>query len=92
MQTAFTRRDATTLKEQEREFTNEGAPPPGTVGTDLPALHVEGNDEVPAGEAAPVIVPQPQSVASLRHRVRVAEEERDSLSTFTQEEAYLRAS
>lgn len=78
------------LREQKREFTNEGAPPPGVVGSDLPA-------------ASPIAYPGTQTVAakpdpaecelnaSLEHRVRVAEEERDVLATFGQEELYLRA-
>jgi hypothetical protein len=91
MEIPVTRRDAALLQEQEREFTNEGAPAPGVVETDIPVARLDGSDNVATSEAAPNFVAKRESIASLKSRVRVAEKERDALATFTQEEQYLRA-
>jgi hypothetical protein len=63
------RRGVETLAEEQDEFTNEGAPPPGAVGTDLP-----GADRVPAG--APTAAKRPiltlRPAASLKRRAMAA--------------------
>jgi hypothetical protein len=58
-----------TLAEEEDEFTNEGAPPPGVVGTDLPAPG-HGTFTEPRQERRPIL--SLSRAASLRRQHRAA--------------------
>jgi hypothetical protein len=85
------RLDADLLVRQGQAFTNEGAPPPGVFGTDLPAARPEGHESPkPSGVAQGVPVSaRLESVEALERRIRTKEEERDSLNTFSEENLHI---
>ena len=78
--------------QQEQAFTNEGAPPPGVVGIDRPAARPVDHDVRTHVAAQAMHGPvRLESLEALEKSIRTAEEERDALNTFSQEDLYLSA-
>ncbi|MEO6743210.1 MAG: hypothetical protein ABIS28_04640 [Caldimonas sp.] len=85
--------DTALLIRKEQALTDEGAPPPGVVGTDLPAARPQGDaGPEPLGAAQAMRgVARIESLESLERSIRTAEQERDALSTLGQEDLYIRS-
>lgn len=66
-------------------------PPPARARTDVAVVRIVVKDHASTKDAAIRRIVESESIADLEKRVRVAEKERDSLATFSQEERYLRA-
>lgn len=76
---------------QQLQVAPGATPPPARAITDFAVARIVVKDHVSASDAAIRLNVESEPIADLEKRVRIAEKERDSLATFSQEERYLRA-